>query len=163
MASPVFITGEVFDSLSAEARANPRLRKNLNYHGSEADACHRLLNAIEPESYLPPHRHRDPGKEETLVVLRGALGLLLFDDQGQVTHQVRLAPDGETLGVHLPLDTWHTVVSLQPGTVMIEAKAGPFVPLEPGDLAPWAPRPDAPAEMRRAVLEAWRRRFDRSA
>ncbi|HEY5514427.1 MAG TPA: WbuC family cupin fold metalloprotein, partial [Geomonas sp.] len=73
------------DAVSAAARTAPRLRKNHNLHDSDAAACHRLFNAIEPGSYIRPHRHLDPDKDETFVLVRGSLGIVIFDEAGQVT------------------------------------------------------------------------------
>jgi cupin fold WbuC family metalloprotein len=98
-----------------------------------------LLNAIEPGSYLPPHRHLDPNKDETIIVLRGALGAVLFDDTGRVLQAWVLTPGGDCFGIDVPHGTWHTVLALQPGTVIFEAKSGPYQPLLPEEKAPWAP------------------------
>lgn len=129
----------LLDEVSAEARRSPRLRKNRNFHAAEADASHRLLNAIEPGSYIPPHRHLDSAKDESIFVLRGALGAVFFDDAGAVTEAVRLAPDGAAVGINIPSGAYHTVFALEAGTVFFEAKAGPYAPLRVEEKAPWAP------------------------
>jgi cupin fold WbuC family metalloprotein len=133
------LTEALLDQASGAAREHARLRRNLNLHRSEAEPCNRLLNAIEPGSYVAPHRHLDPTKDETIVAVRGSLGAVLFDDGGEVVETARLEPGGACFGVDLPHATFHTVVALAPGTVFFEAKAGPYSPLDASERAPWAP------------------------
>lgn len=139
------LDGAALDALSEEARRRPRRRANANLHSPD-DAVHRLLNAIEPGSYVRPHRHLAPPKDESVVVVRGALGLVLFDGDGRVSATVRLAagPDG-SFGADLSAGTMHTFVALEKGTVFFEAKAGPYVAPSGDDLAPWAPAEGDPA------------------
>ncbi len=144
--------------LSADARVSSRRRRNRNLHEME-DAVHRLFNAIEPGSYVKPHRHLDPPKAETMVVVQGRLGLLVFDEGGAVLETIVLEAGGETFGVDLPAGTWHSFVSLASGTVVFEAKEGPYVTPVDRDAASWAPPEGDPAAAR---LEAgWRERFFR--
>ena len=96
-------------------------------------------NAMEPGSYVMPHRHLDANKDETFVVLRGTFGLLLFDDAGQVTQALLLRAGGTTLGANVPHGTWHSLLAFEPGSAFLEAKGGPYVPLGPDERAPWAP------------------------
>ena len=118
----------LLDRLSAEAADNPRLRKNLNIHPSDESCCHRLFNAIEPGSYIRPHRHLDKSKDETFVIIRGRLGVILFDDSGNIVEQVVLAPDA-TIALDIPHSVFHTAVCLAPGPSFSKAKAGPYRPL----------------------------------
>jgi len=142
---PTLIDTRLFDSLSAQAAAKPRRRKNFNFHPDESATASRLLNAIEPDSYVRPHRHLDRAKDETLVVLRGAVGLVVFDeDDGILQHAVLRAGSG-AIGVDLPHATWHTFVALDPGSVIFEAKAGPYMPLVREEKASWAPAEGDPA------------------
>jgi len=129
----------LLDQLSIQARENPRLRKNWNIHPSDDFCCHRLLNAIEPGSYIRPHRHLDPTKDETFMIVRGRLGVILFDEAGLVAKKILLAADGDTLAVDIPHGIFHAAVSLAPGTIFFEAKAGPYLPLADGERAAWAP------------------------
>lgn len=145
----------LLDQLGAAARASPRRRKNLNFHADEAAPCHRLLNAIEPDSYVAPHRHLDPAKDESIVVLRGRLAAVIFDEAGRVTQTALLTPGGAACGLDLPHGTYHTLLALEPGTVMFEAKAGPYTPLTEAERAPWAPAEgDAAAPQYLASLTA---------
>lgn len=132
------------DTLSAQAAENPRLRKNLNIHPADDCCCHRLFNAVEPGSYIHPHRHLDPAKDETFLIIRGRLGVIMFDDAGKVTGKALLAAGGETVAADLPHGAFHTAVSLERGTIFFEAKAGPYLPLTTGEKAPWAPEDGTP-------------------
>lgn len=144
------------DRLSAEAASSPRRRRNENLHAME-DPVHRLFNAIEPGSYIRPHRHLHPPKAETMVLVAGRLGFLSFREDGTESDRVLLDAAGETFGIDVPPGVWHTFVSLEPGTVVFEAKAGPYVPPGEADAAPWAPPEGDPAAAR---LEArWREAF----
>ena len=139
-----YIHRNLLDDISSQAQASPRRRKNYNFHASEGDACHRLLNAIEPGSYIPPHCHHDASKDETLIVVRGSLGVIIFDERGAVTATAVLAPVGESVGVNIPHSVYHTLVALEAGSVFFEAKAGPYLPLAPQEKAPWAPAEGEP-------------------
>ena len=139
-------------ALSAEARQNPRGRKNLNLHPNDDFCAHRLFNAVEPGSYIRPHRHLDPNKDETFVLVRGRLVVLEFTDDGEISAEVVLAPGH---GADVPAGVWHTAVSLEPGTVFFEAKAGPYRPMTEKEFAPWAPAADTPeAAVYLAALES---------
>ena len=124
------------DRLAAEAAAAPRRRKNFNLHAANEYPCQRFFNALCADSYVQPHRHADPTKDETLVLLRGRLGAVIFDEAGQVVSADVLRP-GQTADV--PHVTFHTWFALEDGTICFEAKAGPYVPLAPQEKAPFAP------------------------
>jgi cupin fold WbuC family metalloprotein len=112
-----------------------------NLHASWRDANQRLMNAVEPESYIRPHRHSLDPKIESLIALRGRFGVLIFGGQGQITESVILGSGaaGDCSLVQIRPDQWHTVVSLEPGSILFEAKAGPFDPVTAKEFAPWAP------------------------
>lgn len=129
----------LLDELSAAARQKERLRQNFNIHASYDEPCQRLLNAVEPDSYIRPHRHLDPPKPETFVALRGRFALLIFDDDGAVSKIVRIGGDGEPFGIDIPAGLWHSVVALDDRSVFFETKPGPYHPLSDKDWAPWAP------------------------
>jgi cupin fold WbuC family metalloprotein len=154
---PLLIDQTLLDAVSLEASGSPRRRRNRNFHASDAAPAHRLLNAIEPGSYLPPHRHLDPNKDETMVVVRGRLGVVFFDDQGQVRQTAVLTAAGTVCGVNIPCTLYHTVLALDPGTVMLEAKAGPYLPLRENERAPWAPGEGEPEAA--AYAQSLRERF----
>jgi cupin fold WbuC family metalloprotein len=144
MSTPRIIDQSFLDQISDQAKASPRRRKNFNFHANEADASHRLLNAIEPGSYIVPHRHQDPNKDESIVLLRGRLGAVFFDESGEVTERGVLEAGGAQVLLNVPHGTYHTVVALAPGTLFFEAKAGPYRPLGPDERAPWAPQEGDP-------------------
>ena len=132
----------LLDALSAEAQAAPRRRKNKNFHATAEAPCQRLLNAIEPDSYVRPHRHLD--KAEMVFVVRGRLGLLEFDDAGEVRGTTVLVAGGDVLGAEVQAGTFHSWVSLEPGTIFFEAKDGPYQPAGPAEVADWAPAEGEP-------------------
>ncbi len=133
------ITPEALDALSASAAAVPRRRLNLNLHADYADPCQRLLNAVEPDSYLRPHRHTEPAKPECFVAVRGRFHLLIFDDAGTVTERIELSPQGPVMVADVPPGVWHAIVALEPGSIFFETKPGPYTPLTDKDFAPFAP------------------------
>ena len=129
----------MLDELTAAAKGSARLRKNHNFHPADDYPAHRLLNAAEPDTYIAPHRHLEPGKDETLVILRGRMGVVLFNDDGSMAGSGLLSVASDCYGVDIPHGTWHTFVALETGTVIFEAKAGPYRPLSAAERAPWAP------------------------
>lgn len=135
------ITDEILNQVSDQALNNPRLRMNLNFHETLDEPIHRLLNALEPGTYLPPHRHLNPDKTETYIVIRGAITVAFFDDNGQITEKTELNPAKGCYGVEIPAGTWHSLVVAEPGTVIFEVKEGPYAPLNEDNLASWAPDP----------------------
>ena len=135
-----FISQQILDQLSLQAKQSPRLRKNYNFHSSDGDICHRLLNAMEPDSYIQPHRHSDINKDETLAVIRGKMGLIIFDDDGTIKEKALLEPTGTVMMANIPHGTFHTLISLDGPSVFFESKAGPFIPLTQDEKAPWAPQ-----------------------
>jgi cupin fold WbuC family metalloprotein len=139
MTDVTVISKSLLASLAQEAIATPRKRKNYNFHATDQDACHRLLNALEPETYIVPHRHLHSSKAESLIILRGKLGLLIFDTNGKISQHCVVQAGGDVLGADIPPATYHSVVALSPGTVFFEAKAGPYVPLANNERAAWAP------------------------
>ena len=144
LTNPELIDTSLLEATTAAARESPRRRKNHNFHTPASEMANRLLNAVEPGSYIPPHRHLDPAKDETFVVLRGRLGLVCFDEAGDITRLAVLDPGGEVVGANIPHGTYHTLVSLAPGSVFLETKAGPYAPIGDEERAPWAPREGDP-------------------
>jgi cupin fold WbuC family metalloprotein len=141
----ITVDSQVLDQLTEKAKASPRLRMNHNFHPANESACHRLLNAIEPGSYIRPHCHLDPEKDESFVLLRGRLGVICFDAEGEVTETARLISGSDQTVITIPHGVFHTAVSLAPGTIFFEAKAGPYIPFSEAEIAPWAPLDTDPA------------------
>ncbi len=151
-----FIDAALLDELSSEARATLRQRINRNFHTHGGDPCHRLLIALEPGSYIPPHCHGESTKDETLLVLRGRIGALLFDGEGHVLEARILSPGG-CLGLTIPHGTFHTLVALEGGSVFFEAKAGPYAAPAAEERPSWAPLEGAAEAV--AYLEGMRAHF----
>ena len=122
------IDEKLLNQVSEEARKVPRLRMNYNFHESLDDKCHRMLNAIEPGTDIPIHRH--PAKDESFVVLRGKVRSTIYDDDGTVIESVVLCQEEGRFGVDIPKGVWHKLESLESGSVVFECKEGPFVPHE---------------------------------
>lgn len=133
------IDDNLMAELTSQARTSPRLRQHLNFHDSYDSPSQRMLIAIEPGSYIRPHRHLIVPKPEAFLVVRGRLALLTFDAAGEVSEAVVLGPAETAVGAELPAGAWHTVMALDAGTVFYETKPGPFTPIADGDFAPWAP------------------------
>lgn len=113
---------------SAEAKASPCFRMSFNFHQSLDDKCHRFLNAVEPDTLVPIHRH--PTKDETFVVLRGKVRIITYNDEGEVIESIVLSPEEGKYGVDIKKNVWHNLESLESGSVIFECKEGPFVPHE---------------------------------
>ncbi len=133
------VESQLLDQLTEKARLSPRLRMNYNLHGSNESACHRLFNAMEPDSYVRPHRHLDVEKDETYILIRGRLGVICFDSDGSITDTALLIAGTDQVVVNIPHGMFHTAVSLQPGTIFFEAKAGPYRGFSDTEKSAWAP------------------------
>jgi cupin fold WbuC family metalloprotein len=131
---------ELFDMLSSKASEADRKRTHHNLHTDLNDKIQRLCVAIDPGSYIRPHRHPEPWKWEMFIVLQGAAIILTFDDAGQVTDRIDLANRGTVQAVEIPSNTWHTLAAQEKGTVLVEIKPGPYAPLAEQDFALWAPK-----------------------
>ena len=119
------ITQALLDSLTAQAKASPRLRMNLDLRDSAEDQSQRMLNAIEPGSPMPIHRHLKTS--ETIVILRGSLVEEYYDELERVcTESIELKPGGPVVALNIPAGQWHTLRSLESGTVILEMKNGPY-------------------------------------
>ncbi len=138
--------------LSRAAAQSPRLRMNLNLHAAAQDPIQRLLNAFEPNTYVRPHRHRDPDRWELFTILAGRAAVLTFDDNGRVRERADLDSAEGVRVMEIAPAAWHTIVALAPGTVLFEVKAGPYVPTPAEDFAAWAPQE---GDARAITLERW--------
>src|SRR5688500_5332285 len=109
--SPLFFGRDCLAALSARAAQSPRRRMNLNFHETLALPANRMLNAMEPDSYVQPHRHGAAYKDETFVVMKGAFGVVLFDEHGDVSSTAVLRAGGDLIGAHLPAGVFHSIVA----------------------------------------------------
>ncbi len=122
------ITKEILYELTEKAKENPRLRQSLDLRNSPDDNSQRMLNALEPGTVMPIHRHH--GSSETVVILRGKIYWIFYDENGQETDRVVLDADGEPRMLNVEKDRWHSLECLTTGTVLYESKDGPYYPLE---------------------------------
>jgi len=142
------IDNNLLDSLTQKAKGATRKRMNYNLHPSPDDVVQRLFNAIEPDTYIRPHRHSDPLSFEVFLIMRGSAVLLFFNDEGSVIERKVLSAGGETIGVEIPANTWHTMASLESGTIFFEVKKGPYVRPSGQNIAAWAPEEGNPKAAR---------------
>ena len=124
------ITQTILDNLTAQAKASPRLRMNLDLRNSPEDQSQRMLNAIEPGTMMPIHRHH--ASSETVICLRGHFEEYLYDENGVLIETIDMRPGGVVL--NLPAGQWHNLKSLESGTVLFEAKDGPYAPLREDEI-----------------------------
>lgn len=122
----MIIDKNLLDTVSERAKTSPRLRMNYNFHQSLDEKCHRFLNAVEPGTVVPIHRH--PTKDETFVLLRGRVRVTTHNDDGSIIDDIVLSPEEGMYGVNIPKGVWHKVESLVTGSCFFECKEGPFVP-----------------------------------
>lgn len=128
----MLIDDKLLNKVSAEAKANPRLRMNYNLHETLDDKVQRLFNAMEPGTIIPIQRHQDSA--ETIIVLRGLVKISFYDDDKNIVEQYGLNPLNGKYGCHIPKGVWHGVEVLAPDTVMFEVKEGPYTPLTVEDI-----------------------------
>lgn len=127
------ITQILLDQLTEQAKASPRLRMNYDLRNSEADQSQRMLNAIEPGSDIPIHRHKE--SSETVVCLRGRIVEEYYDDlERTCTEAIELTPNGSVVALNIPAGQWHTLHALESGTVILETKNGSYVPQSEEDI-----------------------------
>ena len=122
----------ILDMLTAQAKASPRLRINLDLRNSAEDGSQRMLNALEPGTVLPIHRHHD--SSETVVIVRGKIEWVFYDENGNETERVVLDADGDSRMLNVEKDRWHSLVCLESGSVLYESKDGPYHPLEEDEI-----------------------------
>ena len=126
------ITQETLDSLTAQAKASERLRQSMDLRTSSEDQSQRILNAVEPGTIVPIHRHRNTS--ETVVIVRGRLIERFYDADGVMTDEVLMEVGGNCPVVQVPAGQWHSIEVLDSGTVILEAKDGPYTPLADEDV-----------------------------
>ena len=135
----------LLDDLVSISKMDPRSRKSFNLHEHYFDSCQKIINAINEDSYIAPHRHVLDPKTETLLAISGCFALIIFDNKGIPIDTIKFGAKGcpvdsfAYFGVDIPPDAWHTIIALQPNSVLLEIKAGPFNPSMAKEFAPWAP------------------------
>jgi cupin fold WbuC family metalloprotein len=136
------INSQLIDSVIEQARTSPRRRMNYNFHPELNDPVQRLLNALEPWTYIRPHKHTT--KEESFVLLRGTILAVVFNDDGSIRDHAVLSQKTGILGIEFEENSFHMLTSLETGSAVFEIKEGPFVPHTEGSSAPWAPKEGTP-------------------
>jgi cupin fold WbuC family metalloprotein len=133
------LTPELFERVIAQARLSPRRRMNFNFHAALDENPSRLLNVLLRGTYITPHRHGDPPKAESFVVLEGRIAVFIFDEAGHVTGRHDLGRGQAGLGIDIPPGIWHTAAALSEHAVCFEVKPGPYRAADDKEFAPWAP------------------------
>lgn len=126
------IDNKILDDLSAQAKASPRLRMAMDLRNSPEDLSQRMLNALEPGTIMPIHRHH--GSSETVVVLRGKIEWIFYDNEGNETERVALDANGEPRMLNVERGRLHSLVCLEEGSVLYESKNGAYAPLEEDEI-----------------------------
>lgn len=140
----IHINDTLLDLLTIEAQRSNRLRMNHNFHMSPDDTLQRMLNAMEPGTYIRPHKHEAPDKREVFFALRGSLCIIEFTDDGDVSGHTILDAAKGNYGAEIAERSWHSIVSLESGSVAYEVKDGPYNPMDDKYFAPWAPAEGSP-------------------
>ena len=154
-----FVTNDLIDRTIAKARESSRLRMNYNLHPNEADAVNRLLNAMHRGTFVPVHRHLNPALSESCVVLRGRIGVVIYDEEGHVVEQRIVGRDSEACAFDIEAGVWHGLVVLEDDTVLFEVKQGPYTPLTAENIAQWSPD-GQDEEAQRAFVKALEQSFE---
>ena len=126
------IDKSLLDTVTSGAKESNRLRMNYNFHDSLNAPCQRLLNALEPETIVPIHRHQHTS--ETYILLRGKLRMMFYNDDKEIIEETILSPYSANYGIHIPAGVWHAMEVLASGTVIFETKDGPYAPIQDCDI-----------------------------
>ena len=137
-----FITNELIELTLQRAKESPRLRMNHNFHADESYAVNRLLNAMHRGTFIPVHRHLNPSLSESGVVLRGRVGVIIYDSQGHIIDSRVVGDGADACGFDIEAGVWHGLVVLEDNTVIYEVKQGPYTPISAENVAPWSPAAD---------------------
>ena len=133
------LTLTMVGALLAQSRESPRKRMIQRVHKTDDANVHKMFNALQPGTYVPPHRHLDPDKTETILVVAGSLLFVRFTDDGEIVDQVLVQPGTEVFGVDVAPHVYHTFVALKPDTLIFEVKDGPYDRGTDKDIPDWAP------------------------
>jgi cupin fold WbuC family metalloprotein len=135
----IVIDKNLTDTLAKEAVNLPRKRKNYNFHRVFSDPMNRMLHAMEPETYVQPHKHENPDKREAFIILKGRVAVIEFDDAGNIREHIILDPVTGNYGAEIQPRTWHCLIALEQGSLVYEVKDGPYDPSDDKFFASWAP------------------------
>ncbi len=134
------IHNELLTETIEKAKSVKRQRMNYNFHETYESVVQRMLNAMEPGTYIQPHKHEDPDKVEVFIILKGKALVIEFDDYGNVIQHCIISEGGNTLASEIAPRVWHCILPLLSGTVVYELKEGPYSPINDKNFAKWAPK-----------------------
>jgi cupin fold WbuC family metalloprotein len=137
------ISDNLFDQIAGEAKKSPRKRKNYNFHKVPSDTLQRMIHAMEPGTYVQPHKHVEPDKREVFLIFKGKVAAVEYDDMGNVEKWCLLEAGGPVHGVEMTTRAWHNLIAIE-SSVIYEIKDGPYDPADDKYFAEWAPREDEP-------------------
>ncbi len=138
------IDKKILDDISANARLSARKRQNHNFHKGNEELLQRMLNALEPGTYIRPHKHENPDKNEVFIVLKGRILVVEFNDDGSLFEYIILDKNTQNHAAEIPPGRFHSMISLETGTVAYEIKEGPYFPDTVKIFAPWSPEEGSP-------------------
>ncbi|WP_229590745.1 WbuC family cupin fold metalloprotein [Pseudodesulfovibrio sediminis] len=138
------LTLSLLGQLLSLSRESGRRRMLQKLHKSDEASVHRMFNALQPGTYFMPHRHLDPIKDETILVMAGAMMFIEFTDEGEIARNILLQPGTEIFGVDVAPHVYHTYIPLKPDTLIFECKTGPYVAETDKNVPDWAPREGSP-------------------
>ena len=140
MEKTVIISKNLIKKAINSSKISPRKRIILPFHKSPSNNLHRMLNALQPNSYVQPHRHLDPPKAESIIVLKGAIIYVEFDNTGEIENYYQLSSDSFNIGIDIEAGVFHTFFAVVEDTVLFKVKPGPYEQSSDKDFAPWAPK-----------------------
>ncbi|MBU1011838.1 MAG: WbuC family cupin fold metalloprotein [Bacteroidetes bacterium] len=135
----IHITNQITNPLIQEATKSDRKRKNFNFHQHFSDRIHRMIHATNPETYVQPHKHENPDKMESFIILKGRVLIIEFSEKGEIIDHLILDPIIGNYGAEIPAKTWHTLLTLEPDSLVYEIKDGPWDASDDKNFATWAP------------------------
>lgn len=138
------INQELITSVIDKAQNSPRKRMNHNFHETFDAVIQRMINSLEPGTYVQPHKHENPDKVEAFIILSGKILVVEFDDAGNITNNCILSAEDGIYGAEIAPRSWHCIVALESRSVVYEMKEGPYSPIDDKNFAPWAPREGDP-------------------
>ncbi len=135
----IHINHKITDPLLNEASDCERKRKNFNFHQNADERIHRMIHATNPNTFVQPHKHENPDKFESFIILKGRVLVVEFSEEGKITDHIILDSNTKNYGVEIPATTWHTLITLEKNSLVYELKDGPWNPTDDKNFAPWAP------------------------
>jgi cupin fold WbuC family metalloprotein len=134
------ITTKELEELQRQSKQSPRKRMNFNFHEYAGDTLQRMLHALQPGTYIQPHKHENPDKREVFIILTGRAALIEYDNTGRAIDHILLDAKEGNFAVEIPPSTWHSLIALEEDSVVYEIKDGPYSPADDKNFAAWAPR-----------------------